>query len=793
MMAGLHTGTITFSEQSQGQSRVLGVITVDGNGFAPLLVDPSSLTFDRTLVGSSATQTFRVLVSPQEEIIDLTIQSSNPAVFSATPAVINGLQAGQAGIVTVTFTPNAAGLLRGAVRVTGGGATVSVEVEGEGVAFTLSDAQLDLGGALVGCSTSRDFTITTGGLFDFQIVPTTAGLPFSADPATFSTSEPTVVSAVFSPTAAGAAQGALRVFARVDSRIVQQQDLALVGVGTQPVPTPSTIGFGDVPTGTTSATRAVVIMPNPAASFQGIYSATSDNPAFQVLSTNTSGRVDVAFSPSAEGPANGIITVEVATQSDRECGVAVEVPVEGVGTQALLTLSPTTLDFGMQPVGQPSAPREVLISNDSNRMFSGTVTSDSPAFAVNPAIQGAVAQTTVSVPAGGSARVPIVFEPAALGSANATITFRLDGAPIGSGDIPPTIVRTVAVRGEGIAANLSYSVVQAGTPTVVTPGGVVDFGPTGVGSTNSLQLEVRNEGESPAPLNLIAASDAPIFLVDGPALPTNIAPGAALTLTLGFQPAAFSAYNGTLEVGSAVFVLQGRGVLGGAEITGVSATIPGNNQPTVGVVLSAPATQNLTGALRMTYTPASGLPADPSVQFETGGTSASFTVAEGSSDAIFSNATNQIGFQSGTVAASFVFSASLANSQADVTPIPVPTLSTSVVAGAPTISRVSVESVTANGFTVVVEGFSPTREITQATFDFTGRSGVQVQPASVTPTGISAAFQTWFGSTDSLAFGSMFTLTMPFTISGETNGIASVSATVSNAQGASQAMSANLP
>jgi hypothetical protein len=152
-----------------------------------------------------------------------------------------------------------------------------------------------------------------------------------------------------------------------------------------------------------------------------------------------------------------------------------------------------------------------------------------------------------------------------------------------------------------------------------------------------------------------------------------------------------------------------------------------------------------------------------------------------------------IGFQSGTVAANFVFSASLEAGETDVTPAPEPTRTVSIAGGPPTISGVTVELVTASGFTVVVQGFSPTREITQAVFTFTGRSGIQVQPASVTPGGIGDAFRNWYQSEASAAFGSMFTLTVPFTITGETNAIASVSATVSNAQGASTAVSANLP
>jgi hypothetical protein len=787
---GNYTGVITFSTQSGGTTRVLGEVAVDGTGFAPFTVDPATLTFDPLLVGSSSTKTFRIVVS-QSGGLDLTLRSSSPA-FSVSPSEFSGLGSGQAGVATVTFTPNAAGTLRGAITVVGGGATVPVVVEGEGAAFLLSPTQINLGGTLVGCASMGVFTVTTGGPFDFSVVPTTAGLPFSVEPAAFSTAGPTAVTASFRPTGPGAAQGIFRIFARTGSRIVQQQDLPVSGDAVEPVPDPALINFGDVAAGTTSPPRSTIIMANPPGSFQGAYSASSNNPAFRVISTNTSGRVEVVYAPGSEGPANGIITVQVASQSDRSCGVPVEIAVQGVGTPAPLTLSPSSLDFGMVAIGQTSLAREILVSNQSATSFTGTVSVDNAAFRLNPVSSAVVAQTVLTVPAGGSARVPVVFQPPSQGVATATLTFDLRGTPVGSSEAV-NLIRTVGARGEGIAANLSYMVVQGGAPAGVSPGGTVRFGPTGVGATSSVEFEVRNEGSNPATIDAVTVSDAPIFSAGLPALPATVAPGAALTFTLNFQPSALAPFSGTLDVGFASFALDGSGVLGGAQITGVADSVPANTQPQVGVVLSQPAPRNLTGTLMMAYTPAGSLRPDPTAQFATGGTSASFTVAEGATAAVFPGGQSMIGFQSGTVAANFVFSASLEAGETDVTPAPEPTRTVSIAGGPPTISGVTVELVTASGFTVVVQGFSPTREITQAVFTFTGRSGIQVQPASVTPGGIGDAFRNWYQSEASAAFGSMFTLTVPFTITGETNAIASVSATVSNAQGASTAVSANLP
>ena len=92
----------------------------------------------------------------------------------------------------------------------------------------------------------------------------------------------------------------------------------------------------------------------------------------------------------------------------------------------------------------------------------------------------------------------------------------------------------------------------------------------------------------------------------------------------------------------------------------------------------------------------------------------------------------------------------------------------------------------------MVTGYSNTREITQATFTYTPASGSQVQTTSFTPAGVSTAFQSWYGSGASTAFGSQFLYTQPFTITaGSVSALQSVTVTLTNSQGASSAVTAN--
>ena len=106
---------------------------------------------------------------------------------------------------------------------------------------------------------------------------------------------------------------------------------------------------------------------------------------------------------------------------------------------------------------------------------------------------------------------------------------------------------------------------------------------------------------------------------------------------------------------------------------------------------------------------------------------------------------------------------------------------------APVITSVTATS-TSTGFTVTVIGFATSRSMTQAVFTFTPASGVNLQTTSVTIPATSL-FATWYTSTASAPFGSQFSYTQPFTVSGGTSAVASVSVVLTNADGNSAPVS----
>jgi hypothetical protein len=135
----------------------------------------------------------------------------------------------------------------------------------------------------------------------------------------------------------------------------------------------------------------------------------------------------------------------------------------------------------------------------------------------------------------------------------------------------------------------------------------------------------------------------------------------------------------------------------------------------------------------------------------------------------------------------------------DVTPGSPTTLQFTVAPAAPVLVAIVPSSETTSSFTLNVTGYSTTRTLTSVTLQFTAAAATTVGTTQVTIDLRQAATQ-WFQSSGSQTFGGAFTVALPFTLhgtppTGETllQTIASVSATVSNEQGASNTLVATLP
>jgi len=212
-------------------------------------------------------------------------------------------------------------------------------------------------------------------------------------------------------------------------------------------------------------------------------------------------------------------------------------------------------------------------------------------------------------------------------------------------------------------------------------------------------------------------------------------------------------------------------------ISGLPATAGPAQQYTLRLDTDSTYTAPITGQAILSFSPDAG-PADRTIQFSTGGTTASFDIPVGST-----TASAPLAIQTGTVSGTITISLRLEAGGIDITPTPAPTISAQVSRDAPVIRGVQVNR---NGSTIniVVTGYSTAREVTQARFTFSAASGQSLaSSASSITIDANSLFGNWFLDPANSQFGSVFIFTQPFTVQGDATAVIPVSVTLTNRVG----------
>ncbi len=314
-------------------------------------------------------------------------------------------------------------------------------------------------------------------------------------------------------------------------------------------------------------------------------------------------------------------------------------------------------------------------------------------------------------------------------------------------------------------------------------------------------------GTESLPAAILGQSYSQIIAVSGgtPSYNYSVSEGAlppglllsATSGTLSGTPTALGSFPFTVRVsdsegriGTHAFTIDVRPApVTGATVTLQTGTPAANTQQPVDVNLDAPRSETVTGALILEFAP-SVTPAvdDPAAQFLSGGRQVSFQIPAGQTSARFGE-TDQALFQTGTVAGTITIRAQLRVAGADATPTPPPTSTVVLPPLAPTLTNLTVTR-TGTGLNVVVRGFSTPRNMTSATLNFTARAGSNVTSGLSFTVNLAPSFTTWYTSSTSATFGSLFQLTLPVTISGDSTEITGLSIALSNSVGASNSLSA---
>jgi len=340
-------------------------------------------------------------------------------------------------------------------------------------------------------TTSAPLTVTvenTGNNFlNFTSLNFTATGPFSVTGGTceqetdggYSPGGTCTLTVTFTPTATGAATGSISV---ASNALASPSTIELQGSGTAaaaPTATlsPTTLSFGSVNTGVTSAAQMLTLSNtgNAALTISGITIGGANPTDF--AETNTCGTslaagamctISVTFTPSLA--ASFAATVSVA---DNATGSPQTATLTGSGTvppAPVATLSPTTVSFGNVVQGVTSSAQTLTLSNTGN----ATLTISGVTIGgANPTDFADTTTCGETLAAGSSCTISVTFTPSSVASFAATVSVadNAAGSP-----------QTASLSGTGIAAP-DFTVSVTPPAQTVTYGGQATYQVT-VGSIN---------------------------------------------------------------------------------------------------------------------------------------------------------------------------------------------------------------------------------------------------------------------------------------------------------------------
>jgi len=337
-------------------------------------------------------------------------------------------------------------------------------------------------------------------------------------PASLGVGDFCTINVTFTPTATGARNAAVSI---ADTAPNSPQTVALSGTGTQSVVTlsPANLNFGFQTVGVTSQPQSVMLSTNGTLNISSIVIRppfAQANNCGTVLPPGGHCLINVTFTPSVVGPQNGTLTI-----SDDGQGSPQTVPLSGSGAEPAITISPTSLNFGIQTLGMTSSPQGTTLTNSSQVPLIITsiqiIGANIGDFAENNNCPSSLAPQN-------SCQVTVTFTPTATGPRTAAV--RVVDNVLGS-------PQTVPLSGVGVLG-ISFS-----PPSVTFPSQYV--GTSGLPQVVTL----TNTGDTVLTItNVTASASFTALSVCG----STVQPGAKCSIGVFFDPATIGTISGLLTI-----------------------------------------------------------------------------------------------------------------------------------------------------------------------------------------------------------------------------------------------------
>ncbi|HEY5985010.1 MAG TPA: choice-of-anchor D domain-containing protein, partial [Streptosporangiaceae bacterium] len=286
------------------------------------------------------------------------------------------------------------------------------------------------------------------------------------------------VDLAFAPTSIGDRSASLEV-GNTSSDGTQLLPLTGTGINPDLSVSPGSLDFGQQAVGTTSATMAVTVASTgttdltvTGATASGDFAADDSGCTAKPVPPAQACVIYVTFSPTATGSRTGTLTIKSNALSS-----PATVSLAGTGVAPLISVTPSSLQFGAVLVTTTSAPQTVTVANAGSSPLTVTSAVTSGPFAVS----GDFCTSAGSIAPGGACQIAVVFVPASSGPASGTLTISSDGG-----------TATVALSGSGSPlADLSVSI--GASPNPVKRNGTLTYA-----------ITVQNAGPTAAPGVLVS-------------------------------------------------------------------------------------------------------------------------------------------------------------------------------------------------------------------------------------------------------------------------------------------------
>ncbi len=315
---GPANGILTVTDNS-GNRGATQAVALAGTGTAPVAsVSPGSLAFGPQVLGTtSATRTVTLQNTGTGPMQVASVVATAP--YSETNTCAGSIVPAASCTIMVSFAPTATGSASGTLTIMDNAGTQTVTLSGSGLAPVAFSTPTIVFGSVPAGNTSAVKTVTVvnqlPASLGFASITPSAGFAVASNTcgASIASHASCKVGVTFSPTAIGPASGTLSF---TDSAVTSPQTISLIGTGTASVTvSPSTLNFGTVAVGSTSAPKTVTVTNHEGVSlnFSRIavsagFAVSSDtcSPSIAAGATCT---VGVTFSPVAKGAGSGTLTI----------------------------------------------------------------------------------------------------------------------------------------------------------------------------------------------------------------------------------------------------------------------------------------------------------------------------------------------------------------------------------------------------------------------------------------------------------------------------------------------------